>query len=375
MMHELACELIDNGHDVVVITPDSNISSLNVDYLDKVKVYRFRSGKIKNVSKIKRAINETLLSYNAWKDCKNVLRDNPCDLIIYYSPSIFWGPLVYKLKKIWNAKTYLILRDFFPQWAIDNKLLSEKSFITCYFKLFEKINYSVADKIGVMSDKNMVWFNSYYDNNKKTEVLYNWIKIKDNKQKDNKYKKLLNLENKIVYFYGGNLGQAQDMMNIVRLAINMIDEKEAHFVLVGAGDEFELVNTYIKQNNIINITLLPSVSQEEYLIMLSDFDIGIFTLNSKHTTHNFPGKLLGYMNSRMPILGSVNPQNDLKDLLEEFNAGLISINADDKLFYDNAITLLSKEKRDSISINAFKLLQSKFSVKSAAFSIINSISE
>ena len=367
MMHELACELVHLGHKVSVVTPNSTVSSIRIEKLDGVNIYRFHSGKIKNVSKVKRAINETLLSWNAWKNTKSILKNNPHDLIIYYSPSIFFGPLVYLLKKEWNAKSYLILRDFFPQWTIDNKLLKKHSPITYYFKFFERINYTVADTIGIMSEKNLEWFKNYYKTDKPLKVLYNWTNL----QVSNKYRKELGLEDKIVFFYGGNLGHAQDMMNIVRLAINMKDEKRVHFVLIGAGDEYELVQNNIQSKNMQNITLLPSVNQEEFKQMLTEFDVGLFTLNKNHITHNFPGKLLGYMREEMPILGSVNPNNDLKNILEEFDAGLVTINGEDQLFYENAKKLLDEGFRLKMGKNAKKLLIEKFSVENAVEKIID----
>ncbi len=371
MMHELACEFINKGHQVSVITPDSTIVD-NIDLLqmDGVDIYRFKSGKIKNISKVKRAINETLLSFYGWRYCKDFLKNNPHDLIVYYSPSIFFAPLVYKLKKIWNVSSYLILRDIFPQWAIDNKLLGKYSLITYYFKFFERLNYFTADTIGLMSQKNIEWFKDYYKTNKPLEVLYNWADIKKVTNKNSKYRQNLNLEHKIIFFYGGNMGYAQDMMNIVRLAKNMENETKAYFVLVGVGDEVRLIQDAIEKESMTNIVLLPSVSQEEYEQMLYEFDIGLFTLNKNHNTHNFPGKLLGYMMQDMPILGSINPNNDLKDLIDKFNAGLISVNGEDKIFYENAKKLLNKNIRESIGKNAKILLISKFSVEVAAKQIL-----
>lgn len=364
MMHELACEFIKQGYEVSVITPDSTISSLSVEKLDGVNIYRFYSGEIKNVGKVKRAINETLLSWNAWKNSKDVLKNNPHDLIIYYSPTIFFGPFVYMLKKEWNVKSYLVLRDFFPQWTIDNKILKKHSLITYYFKFFERINYAVADTIGVMSEKNLEWFRNYYRTDKPLEVLYNWADLQMFGKEYDRYKNELGLEDKVVFFYGGNLGHAQDMMNIVRLAVNMRDEKQAHFVLVGAGDEYELIQDNIESQDMENITLLPSVNQKEFKQMLSEFDIGLFSLNKNHTTHNFPGKLLGYMVQEMPILGSINPDNDLKNILEEFEAGLVTVNGEDQLFYENAKKLLDESFRLQMGKNAKRLVLDKFSVLS-----------
>ena len=104
MMHEFVCEFISQGHEVTVITPSPELNKkIEISELDGVRVCRFKSGEIKNVGKVKRAINETLLSYYAWKNFKSYLRENKHDTIVYYSPSIFWSGLVEKLKKTWNV--------------------------------------------------------------------------------------------------------------------------------------------------------------------------------------------------------------------------------------------------------------------------------
>jgi hypothetical protein len=40
-----------------------------------------------------------------------------------------------------------------------------------------------------MSDNNLKWFNNYYKNNKKVEVLYNWANPIKYNGTENKYKK------------------------------------------------------------------------------------------------------------------------------------------------------------------------------------------
>ena len=371
MMHELAVEFQKRGHIITVITPNPKISNnLDIVFLDNIKILRFKSGEIKNVSKIKRAINETLLSYKAWNSCKYILKNDKHDLIIYYSPTIFFGSLVKKLKKLWKAPAYLVLRDIFPQWVIDNNLLSENSLITKYFRFFERINYKNADVIGLMSQENLNWFNKKYSKKYNTELLYNWASDVLSTNTNNKYRENLKLENKVIYFYGGNMGHAQDMMNIIRLAKKMQEFPEAHFLFVGAGDEVELMKVAVQKDKIKNITILPSVNQEKFVEILSQIDIGLFTLNYNHKTHNFPGKLLGYMCENKPILGSINPQNDLKEVIENAQAGFVTINGEDELFFNNAKKLLDEDLRNTMGKNSNLLLKNKFSVESAANNIL-----
>lgn len=373
MMHELACEFILKGHEVSVITPlNEQKEDLVVSTLDNVNIYTFKSGKIKNVGKVTRAINETLLSYKAWSSCKKFIKENKHDLIIYYSPSIFFGSFVKKLKREWNARSYLVLRDIFPQWTIDNGLLKENSIIAKYFSFFEMINYKSADRIGLMSQKNLDWFNEKYSCKYNTELLFNWTTVEVNDEKSVLYREKLGLENKVIYFYGGNMGHAQDMINLMRLANSMKIYQEAHFLFVGLGDEIELMQEYKEQKKLTNTTILPPVNQIEFKRILSEIDVGLFSLNKSHTTHNFPGKILGYMSQNKPILGSINPDNDLKDVVEEHKAGYISINGEDELLYGNAVKLLDRGTRSTIGNNAKELLISKFSVETAAMRILNS---
>ncbi|MBM9589037.1 glycosyltransferase WbuB, partial [Leptospira sp. 201903075] len=133
MMHELALECIRKGHQVLVITPDSyqayDSESNHLYQYQGVGVYRFPSGRLKNVSKPIRLVNEILLPYRAWVYGNKMFKSASCDLVIYYSPSIFWSYLIKKIKKISGAKSFLILRDFFPQWVIDNGMLKENSLL------------------------------------------------------------------------------------------------------------------------------------------------------------------------------------------------------------------------------------------------------
>ncbi len=373
MMHELACEFLKRGHEVTVITPSPKlIEKTKIFKLDGITVCQFKSGEIKNVGKIKRAINESLLSYYAWNCFKPYFKNNPHDLIIFYSPSIFWGGLVSRLKKQWHVSSFLILRDLFPQWVVDRGLIKKDSIIEKYFRYFERKNYQAADTIGLMSLKNLESFKESTDLNKRLEVLFNWASNTP-VEPNGLFRKKLGLDKKTIYFYGGNIGQAQDMMNIIRLAKNMLNETQAHFVLVGKGDEVELVQNAIRKEQLTNITLLPPVSQDEFKLMLAEFDIGLFTLHKSHSTHNFPGKLLNYMVQELPILGSINEGNDLKDIVENCQAGLISVNSEDKILYENALKLLlDKDYRKNMGKNARKLLEKKFSVEDATIKILKS---
>lgn len=373
MFHELAIELTRRGHQVTVVTPEFRSNALiTVDHLDGVTIWRFKSGPIKDIGKISRAINESLLSLRAWKAIQQSVKPDTFDGVVYYSPSIFWGSLVKKIKKRCHCSAYLILRDLFPQWVIDAGMLRQGSIFEKYFRIFEKYSYQQADRIGLMSEKNLEIF-QVENKGFPCEVLRNWADVAPNNFLNEEIPSLrekLNLKNKIIYFYGGNIGHAQDMANLMRLARNMSNHEDAHFLFVGQGDEVELINNLAREWRLSNFTYLPSVSQSEFKCILNEVDVGLFSLSSRHTAHNFPGKLLGYMVQSLPIIGSVNVGNDLFDIVNDHSAGYIHINGeDDKLLASAERLCKDQSLRSSLGENAYILLKEQFSVVSAAQTI------
>ncbi|WP_048606062.1 glycosyltransferase family 4 protein [Providencia rettgeri] len=373
MFHELACELFRRGYKITIITPnDSQRDYLVKDIIDNITIWRFKCGKIKDTNKIKRALNETLLSKRAWKAIKNEVEENTFQGVIYYSPSIFFGSLIKKIKNTCNCPSYLILRDIFPQWCIDSGLIRKGSLLEKYFRYFEKYSYKQANIIGLMSERSIDNFkinNSGYN----IHVLRNWA-AQEPSLSSNYYRDKLNLHDKVIYFYGGNLGHAQDMTNLIKLARGMKNYTDAHFLFVGQGDEVNLLKKLIIEWNLTNTTYLPSISQKEFRILLSEVDIGLFSLDKKHSSHNFPGKLLGYMVQSLPILGSVNDGNDLMPLVNIYKAGFVHINGDDDKLLQSAIELYkNKELRLKIGNNGLKLLQDEFDVTAITTSIISKL--
>lgn len=373
MMAQLTQELVRQGHTVTVATPCSQLKKSCCETTESgLNVIRFRSGAFKNVNMILRCINETLFSCRLLFSAGKKLKQRKIDLIVTYSPSIFWGPAVWYLKHYHHCRTYLILRDIFPQWAIDLAILRRYSPITAYFRFFEWLNYLVADRIGVQTPGNLNYFSEHTRLRNKTEILYNWFDTNVPLLQGDGLREQLGWQDKVIFFFGGNFGRGQDMKNLVRLIARMKQYPRARFLLVGNGEEFKMIQNAQEKQNLDNLVLFPQVPQEEYFRLLSQIDIGLFSLHPFYTTQNFPGKLLGYMAYSKPILGSVNVGNDIAEILESAQAGLVCINPDDEAFAANAMHLLNNaEERSRIGKSARRLLEEYFSVSSAAKHLIH----
>ena len=77
------------------------------------------------------------------------------DLIIYSTPPITMISTLKYLKSTHpNALFYLMLKDIFPQNAVDLELFSEKASFIGTFAIQERKLYRIFDKIGTMSKAN-----------------------------------------------------------------------------------------------------------------------------------------------------------------------------------------------------------------------------
>ena len=378
LIHDLAVEFLRLGHEPIVVAPDENISQeYQLSCENGIKVLRIRTGKIKSATKFVRAFNEIRLSKIIWKKGKQFFDENPCDLIIYYSPTIFFGTLVKRLKKLFSCPSYLILGDIFPEWAVETGVL-RKGLIYRYFKCKEQQNYEAADIIRVQSPANLLYFKENgLDKKYRLEVLYNWTSLTEQHALHTTitYRARLGLQNKVVFFYGGNIGIAQDIDNIIRLADNLRNEPAAYFLLVGGGSEVNRLKAIIESKGLTNIAIQDPVNHQEYLSMLSEFDVGLISLDSRLKSHNFPGKMMSYMYHAKPMLASINPGNDLKEMLENKKAGLVCINGEDDIFVSYARRLMADVNlRRQLGINARALLEDTFSVSKAAGQILSHFS-
>jgi len=376
LMDDLALEFRNMGHEVVVAAPDQAIDTdCQVRTERGIQVLRIRTGEIKAASRWLRAWREITLSSAMWRRGKTFFRQTPFDLVVYYSPTIFFGELVSRLKRLYHCPSYLVLRDIFPQWAADAGVLRLGSLAYRFLKFKEKQNYDAATVIGVQSPANLKYFSERgLDRRYRLEVLYNWAAEAGARPSGGAWRARLGLTDKVVFFYGGNIGVAQDMDNILRLAERLRDEPRAHFLLVGDGTEVPRLRALVAKQHLDNVTLHPPVSQEEYLDMIGELDVGLISLDKGLKTQNFPGKMLSYMNLAKPILASLNPGNDLGDLLERNEAGLVSTNGDDDCLEAQARQLLAdRDLRERLGRRARVLLEDRFSVKSAANQILSHV--
>jgi len=329
---DLAQAFIEQSHQVSIIIPaHSQKASVEISNKDGPTIYSVRCFKTKDVGYVLRTLAEFINPFVIGLHLKR----NQCFLnqkingIAWYSPTIFWGPLVKELKTLFNCKAYLILRDIFPDWALDLGLL-KKNLIYTFFKRVEWYQYGQADCIGVQSPNNLKYFQKHNPSfGPKVEVLWNWGGQKDNKKCKIEISKSV-LEGKKICVYAGNMGVAQGIHYLFELVKFLKNNEGIGFVFVGRGSELAWLRAESALLGLKNIIFYDEIDSKEITGLYAQCHIGLLSLDFRHTTHNIPGKLIRYLESKLPIVGFVNKGNDLMKISHDNSMGLLLDNVSEE---------------------------------------------
>lgn len=323
-LRDLSIEFLRQGHDVTVMVSSPDLkNSYELEEYRGVRVLRLKTLPTRDQGYVKRAIHESLLSFSMWSSLqKSPLRDESWDAIVWYSPTIFLGPFVGRLKSANVCPAYLIIRDIFPEWAADMGLMS-KGLPYWYFKAVARYQYSVANIIGVQTPGNRVYFRKWETENRKLEVLYNWLDDTPAQHCSIQVSDTV-LRNRKIFVYAGNMGVAQGMDILIRLAESYRENAEIGFLFVGRGSEAKRLRSVIESKGLCNTLFFDEIDPDEILGLYAQCSVGMLSLDPRHETHNIPGKFLSYMQAGLPVLASVNPGNDIVELIQSEGVGAVT---------------------------------------------------
>jgi glycosyltransferase involved in cell wall biosynthesis len=333
LVFSLAEALAALDHEVLVITPSSGIEdpSLEEDF-GAFKVLRLRCGEIKSQIKLLRGIEELSLFFKLPRALKKTsYKSYVPDLIIWYSPSIFFGGLVKSLKHASNT-SYLILRDIVPQWLVDLSLM-RKGLSYYLLRWFELYQYRQADFIGVQSSGNRIYLeNLELPSLQKLEVLPNWMPSISTQFKildlENSHTNLsrTKLAGKKTLIYAGNLGEAQGVKNLAQLLSCLRNNDQIGFLIIGRGSKKVWLQEFIDFNDLTNVLMLDEMDLVTLNMYYQQSVAGLVFLDLSHQSHNIPGKFISYLEAGLPVVACVNANNDLVGIINNSGLGLVGNN-------------------------------------------------
>lgn len=376
-LRDLAQEFVRQGHDITVMVPSNGLDKpWAIETLGGVQVLRLAALRTKDTGYVQRTVSEMLLPFVMLLGIrKSPLRSAQWDAVVWYSPSIFLGPLVGLLKRSTMCRSYLVLRDIFPEWAVDMGLL-RRGLVYRFFKVVERYQYSVADTIGVQSPPNLGYLAEWAKKpGRRLEVLQNWLAPAPNVGSSVSVA-ATPLSGRTIFVYAGNMGVAQGMDIVLDLAERLINRRDIGFMFVGRGSEVPRLRTSAEERALDNVVFHDEVDPSEIPGLLAQCHIGLVTLDTRHKTHNVPGKFLTYMQAGLPVLARINSGNDLANLIKKEGVGRVYVGESLDFLQALAEELVDdRVGRELMSSQARGLARSLFSATATVKQIVAALSK
>ncbi|CRH19961.1 Glycosyl transferase group 1 [Carnobacterium maltaromaticum] len=380
---DLVEELKKTGHDVTVVMAEESakIDKSKLSFENNIEVLRVKVGNQFGVGLVEKGITTLKVKPLLKKAINRYLSDREYDLILYSTPPVTLADLVVYCKKKYKAKSYLMLKDIFPQNGIDLNLFSKKNVLYKYFRLKEKKLYQCSDRIGCMSNANINFVNEQeeYEFSNKLELFPNTMRIDNqldiNRQAiRNKYELPMNQK---IFIFGGNLGKPQAIDFLLESIRMLADYKEAYFLIVGDGAEKNKILDYINKENPTNLKFIAKLPREEYDKIMKACDVGLILLNSKFTIPNYPSRIMAYLHESLPILAATDAVTDIQTLVvDEAKCGYWCESVNPVEFVNQVKLLTEDDKlRDKLGENGRNYLAKQFDVKLSVKLLENFIME
>lgn len=372
---DLLREFVNNGHQVYAISPVEKRQNQETHIIEEenATILRLQIGNTQKTNIIEKGISTVLIEPTFKKAIKEYFSDVKFDLILYSTPPITLVSAIEYVKKRDGAKTYLLLKDIFPQNAVDIGIMSKKGVKGLLYKHFrrqEKKLYQISDRIGCMSQANVdyvIEHNPEIDP-KTVEVCPNSIDVIDKSVDTETRKKIRKKygipEEKTIFVYGGNLGKPQGIPFLIECLKKCESIYDAFFLIVGDGTEYDLLENYVETERPQNVKLMKRLPKEDYDTMVAACDVGLIFLDHRFTIPNFPSRLLAYMQAKLPVLAATDPNTDIGKVIVDGNFGWWCESNDTDIM--NSIVLsICRDIQRIDKESEFQLLETMYSVKVA----------
>ena len=370
---DLLRQFKDNGHNIYTVSPYEKRKGLKTVLIEQngFSMLHVKIGNITTCGIIEKGISTVLIESQFISAIKKYFRNIRFDLVIYSTPPITFANVISYIKKRDGAKSYLLLKDIFPQNAVDMGMMTKSGLKSAIYKFFRKKEeklYKLSDYIGCMSQANVDFVinnNSFIDPDK-VHVNPNSIEVidynKDTIKKKEIYAKYNIPEDAVTFIYGGNLGRPQDIPFIIECLKANADKSDRYFVICGTGTEYPKLKAYVDECRPQNVLLLNGLPKAEYEDFVKAFEVGLIFLDHRFTIPNFPSRLLSYMQAKMPVLACTDINTDIGKVIENGNFGWWCESKDPNQFTEAVNRAISLDL-ESLGNNGYEYLKKNYTVQ------------
>lgn len=365
---DLAEALYEAGHEITVAVSEQARNKQHTEMKKErgFDVLRIVTGNYYDVGFIEKGITTLKIPLLMRNGIKKFLGKREFDFILFESPPVTNAGLVAWAKKQFNCPAYLMLKDIFPQNAVDLGIINQNGLFHQFFKSKEKKLLQTADYIGCMSNANLQYVINHnsWINSSKVEIFPNTKKMTNSiKVNELPMREQLGIPKEAcVFLFGGNMGRPQYIDLLCKVIDGCKNEQNMFFLFIGRGtDRYKLEQT-IREKDINNALVIENLPRTEYEQITKECDVGLIVLDPRFSIPNYPSRILSYLEYAKPVLAATDKVTDLKELIEEAECGEWVWSGDIETFINKAKEMSISKRLNLMGDNGRKYLEENFNV-------------
>lgn len=353
---DLMRKFLKEGHQVTVVAPrERRLGEFtSLKEVDGVRLLGVRTLNLQKTNVVEKGIGQVLVETQFKRAINKYLKDVKFDLIVYSTPPITFPKVIKYLKSLEpKTKTYLLLKDIFPQNAVDLGMMSKtgiKGLLYYFFRKKEKKLYALSDYIGCMSPANIRYVIEHNKevNPDKVEEAPNSYEVVEYRELAKEERDAIRLKYNLpvdapIFIYGGNLGKPQGIDFLIKCLENNGNRVDCHFVVVGDGTEYSKLEQWFKKMKPMSVSLFQRLPKEDYDKLVRSCDVGLIFLDYRFTIPNYPSRLLPYLMEKKPIIAATDTNSDIGSIAEANGYGYWCPSNDVSAFTKSVDRMLSSD--------------------------------
>lgn len=378
---DLMREFVKRGNDVYIASPTERRFGKPTHLIDSehCHILKIKTLNIQKTNIIEKGIGTLLLESQFDRAIRKYWGNVNFDLVLYATPPITFNKVIERIKKRCGCRSYLMLKDIFPQNAVDLGMMKDGSLLHKIFRRKEERLYQISDRIGCMSPANceyVVKHNPSVDS-AKVELCPNAVMPIDIPElseydRNELLSKLAIPTDKTLFIYGGNLGKPQGIDFLLEVVKANENNDNSYIIIVGSGTEYSKISRWFEEHKPKNAKLLSALPKQEYDNLIRACHVGLIFLDPRFTIPNFPSRLLSYLENRMPVLLATDMNTDMGHIAEQEGFGFWSLNGDLDPFISNMKLLTGNESKiKEMGLKGEQYLLSNYTVDKVVDIILN----
>jgi colanic acid biosynthesis glycosyl transferase WcaI len=232
---------------------------------------------------------------------------NP-DVVWTVEPTFFGAPLALLVALASGASSWLHVQDFEVDAAFELGLLPAQGMVHDVALRLERYFTDSFMRVSSISAKMVERSISKGVPEDQSTLFPNWVDVDaiypQPVGEANSFRRELQLEDKIVLLYSGNMGNKQGLELLAPLAEDFQDDESVHFLFCGDGAFRPELETLVAHRP--NVTMLPLQPFERLNDLLNAADIHLLPQRAGAADLVMPSKLTGMLSSGRPIIATAD---------------------------------------------------------------------